>query len=100
MAANFITLNTSDTIATHALRILGVKSQLQSLINNLENLIAESFQMFDGSGDQQFVLPKTKYGCASVAEAQTIFNDLNGTLLALKGEAQNANAIDLSTRIG
>lgn len=103
MAAPFITLNKNDSNATHALRIIGAKSQVQSLINILENLVSESFQMFDGQGDQQFVLPATKYGCTgatATADAQTIFNDMNGILQALKGEAQNANAIDFSTRIG
>lgn len=103
MAAPFITLNKTDANATHAARILSAKVQVQSLINSLEDLVAESFQMFDGSGDQQFVLPATKYGCSgatATADAQTIFNDMNGILLALKGQAQNANAVDFSTRIG
>lgn len=103
MAAPFITLNKTDSNATHALRILGAKSQVQSIIDALENLVAESFQMFDGTGDQQFVLVAEKYGCTgatAIADAQTIFNDMNGILLALKGQAQNANAIDFSTRLG
>ena len=100
MAANFITIARSDSTATHANRILAVNAQVKTLIDNLESLIAESYQMFDGSGAEQFTMPKAKYGVASNAEAQTVFDLLNGTLLALKGTAQNANAIDLATRIG
>lgn len=100
MAAPFITINHTDTAATHAFRIIAVSQQLKTLKDSLNQLVAESFQMFDGSGDQQFVLPATKYGVATTADAQTIFNLLNGTLLALTGQAQNSNAVDLATRIG
>lgn len=103
MSAPFITINRTDTTATHAARILSINAQVKNLMNDLSTLIAESFQMFDGSGDQQFVLPAVKYGLSGAtanADAQAIFNDLNGTLMALKGEAQNSNAVDLATRIG
>lgn len=100
MAAPFITVSRSDTAATHALRILEVNRQIKDLMESLETLVAESFQMFDGSGAEQFTLPKIKYGVATNAEAQTVFNLLNGTMLALKGTAQNANAVELATRIG
>lgn len=100
MAAPFITINRTDTAATHAQRILSVNTQIKNLMESLETLVAESFQMFDGAGAEQFTLPKTKYGVNTNAEAQIVFNSMNGTLLALKGTAQNANAIELATRIG
>lgn len=100
MSAPFITIAKTDSNATHAFRVLSVNSQIKNLRESLESLVAESFQMFDGQGDEQFTMPKVKYGVSTNTEAQTIFNLLNGTLLALNGSAQNSNAIDLATRIG
>jgi hypothetical protein len=100
MAAPFITINREDKLATHAGRVLAVNSQVKVLMESLETLIAESFQMFDGNGAEQFTMPKVKYGVTTNAQAQTVFDLMNGTLNALKGTAQNANAIDLATRIG
>lgn len=100
MAAPFITIARNDSNATHAQRLLTINAQLKALRENLESLVAESFQMFDGNGDQQFVMVAEKYGVASVAEAQTVFNLLNGTKLAIDGSAQNSNAVELATRIG
>lgn len=100
MAANFITIARADSNATHAQRLLSIQSRSRDIISDLTEFIAESYQMFDGSGAEQFTMPKTKYGVASNAEAQAVFDLLNGTLNALKGTAQNANAVDLATRIG
>lgn len=96
MAAPFITINRTDTAATHAQRILAVNLQLKTLRSNLTDLIAESFQMFDGTGDQQFVLVATKYGVGSIAEAQTVFDLMNGMLTAINA----SNEAQLATRIG
>lgn len=96
MAANYITIDRTDTNATHGQRIIAVVQQLKSIRSNLEDLIAESFQMFDGAGAEQFTLPKVKYGVASTAEAQTVFDLMNGMLAAING----SNEAQLATRIG
>lgn len=96
MAAPFITINRTDTAATHAQRILQINSQLKSLRSSLTDIIAESFQMFDGNGDQQFVLVATKYGVATTAEANTVFDLMNGMLTAINA----SNEAQLATRIG
>jgi hypothetical protein len=100
MAAPFITVSRTDTNATHAGRVLSIQSRVRDLMSDIEEFIAESFQMFDGVGAEQFTLPKTKYGVSTNAEAQIVFDLLNGTLAALKGTDENANAVELSTRIG
>ncbi len=104
MAAPFITVNRSNTstTATHALRLLALQIQTRDLISSLEEFIAESFQMFDGTDSEavQFALNATKYGVSTPAEAHAIFDLLNGTLSALKGEAQNAQAVALATKVG
>lgn len=96
MAAPFITINRTDTAATHAQRILQINSQLKALRSSLTDIIAESFQMFDGNGDQQFVLVATKYGVATTAEANTVFDLMNGMLTAINA----SNEAQLATRIG
>ncbi len=96
MSAPFITINRTDTAATHAQRILSVSSKLKDLRSELGDLIAESFQMFDGQGPEQFTLVKTKYGVATEAEANTVFDLMNGMLTAINA----SNEAQLATRIG
>lgn len=96
MAASFITIATDDTQATHARRILAVSQQVKTLRSNLTDLIAESFQMFDGNGPEQFTLPKTKYGVSTNAEAQALFDLMNGMLSAINA----SNEAQLATRVG
>lgn len=96
MAAPFITINRADTNATHAQRILSVSQQLKSIRSNLKDIIDESFQMFDGNGAEQFTLVKTKYGVSTNAEANTLFDLMNGMLIAINA----SNEAQLATRIG
>lgn len=96
MAAPFITIDRTDTAATHAQRILSISQQVKTLRSNLSDVIAESFQMFDGEGAEQFTLPKTKYGVSTNAEAQTLFDLMNGMLSAINA----SNEAQLATRIG
>lgn len=53
---------------------------------------------YNNSGD--FTALMTAAGTASTADAQALFDLLNGSLNALNGTAQNANAIALIDRIG
>lgn len=96
MSAPFITIARTDANATHGQRILSVNAQLKSLRANLADIIAESFQMFDGNGPEQFTLVKTKYGVSTNAEAQALFDLMNGMLIAING----SNEAQLATRIG
>ncbi len=103
MSAPFITVDRSNTAtATHAARLLALQTKTRDLISDLEEFIAESFHMFDGTDSEavQFALNATKYGVSSAANAHIVFDLLNGTVSALKGQAQNANAVELATRIG
>ena len=103
MAAPFITVTPDANSATHARRLLALASAVRNLRSDLAEFIAESYQMFDGNGAEQFTLNAQKYGLSGPtanAQAQTVFDLLNGTLLALNGTAQNSNAKDLAERIG
>lgn len=104
MAAPFITVNKANaaTTATHALRLLSLRQRTSDLISDLSEIIAEMFQMLDGDGssDTHYDLVTTKFGLDSNAHAHAIFDRLNGVLLALKGEAQNAQAVALANGVG
>lgn len=102
MAAPYITISRTDPAATHAQRLLQVNASVKQLREQIDSLVAESFQMFDGDGSNvaHFTLNATKYGVATNAQAQAVFDLLNGTKLALEGAAQNANAVALATQIG
>lgn len=104
MAAPFITVTPSDS-ATHSRRLLKMQASARDLMSDLEEFIAESYQMFDGSGAEQFTLPKIKYGVGTNAEAQAIFDMLNGTLADMKkvlveNGPPTGNAVALATRVG
>lgn len=96
--SNFITITRNDTAATHAQRLLNLIQQQRAAINDGAQLMAEAYQMF-GDGSDKFNIFAQKFGC-SVEDAQTVFDILNGTQLAMRGKDLNANAIDLTTRIG
>lgn len=100
MAAAFITVSRTDTNATHSSRVLSIQSRTRDIISDLTEIIAETQQMFDGVGAEQFTLPKTKYGVATNADAQAVYDMFNGMLGALKGTATNSQAVTLATRVG
>lgn len=102
MAAPFITVDINAEGATHARRLLGLQTSTRDLISKTEEFIAESFQMFDGDGSSSahFELNKTKYGVGTVAQANEVFDLLNGMLAALKGTDQNAQAVAFATKVG
>ncbi len=104
MPAPFITINRSNfnTTATHAARAISLSQRTRDLISDLEEIIAEMFQMFDGDGssDAHYDLVTIKFGLESNAKAHILFDKFNGELLALKGEAQNAQAVSLATSVG
>ncbi len=103
MAAPFITLDrTNTTVATHVPRALDLQVRTARLILDLQQIIAEMFQMFDGDGSQDahYTLVTTKFGLESNAKAHILFDLLNGELAALKGTGQNANAVDVADRLG
>ncbi len=104
MAAPFITISIANigTTATHALRAKAFQVRTATLIKDLEQVIAEMFQMFDGDGSQDahYTLVTTKFGLGSNAEAHILFDLFNGTLAALKGTGQNSNAVDVADRLG
>lgn len=97
--SNFITVSRTDSAATHAQRLLQLVQQTKSVLNDGAQLIAESYQMFGEEGPDKFLEFAEKFG-VEVADAQTLFDLLNGTQNAMHGTDQNAQAVALSTRVG
>lgn len=99
MAAQFISIARTDSNATHFQKILSVPGRITTLINDLESIVASFYMMDEGAGPGQFALFETKYGIPE-GDGQAVFDLVNGTLSALKGDAQTANAVELSNRVG
>lgn len=97
--SNFITVSRSDSNATHAQRLLSLVQQTKSALNDGAQLIAEAYQMFGEEGPEKFAEFAEKFG-VDVADAQALFDMLNGQQQALRGDSQNAQSVALSTRVG
>lgn len=96
MAADFIKINRGNSAAVFAQELIQIPRQLRSLIENLEKVQQTGFRMFDGS---DFTVFEENYGLPT-GKGQTVFDLVNGTLQALSGAAQNANAEELINRVG
>lgn len=97
--SNFITVSRTDSNATHAQRLLSLVQQTKSVLNDGAQLIAEAYQMFGEEGPDKFNEFAEKLGIAS-ADAQAVFDMLNGQQQAMRGTAENAQSVALSTRVG
>lgn len=96
MAADFIKIIRNDTAAPFAPEILSVVAQVRSAQETLLQIQAKGFRMFNGS---DFSVFETNYGIPT-GSGQAVFDLINGTVLALTGTAQNANAQELINRVG
>lgn len=96
MAADFIKLNRTASTAPFVNELVSIPTDLRRLMDKLEQVREKGFRMFDGSDFNVF---ETLYGIPP-GSGQAVFDRVNGTLLALKGEAQNANALELMNAVG
>jgi hypothetical protein len=99
MAADFIKIVRNNSNATHAQRMLNAVAQVRSALTVLEEIQGLGYRMFDAGPPVDFEVFEQTFGVPEGA-GQTVFDLVNGTVLALKGEAQNANATELITRVG
>lgn len=93
---DFIKIDRTNSTAVFASEMVSLPQNLQRVINQLERIQQMGYRMFD---DPDFSMFETNFGIPT-GQGQTVFNLINGTLLALNGTAQNANAIELVTRVG
>lgn len=104
MAADFITLNRTSSTAPFVNELVSIPNDVRRLIDRLEQVREKGFRMFVPAGENNnppadFSVFETKYGIPT-GQGQTVFDLVNGTLIALKGEAANANALELMNRVG
>lgn len=98
MAKDFITVNRYDNNAIFANELASIPQSLRNLVNALEKVQQTGYRMFT-TDPLDFSLFEQKHGLPAGA-GQAVFDLVNGTLMALKGQAQNANAVELMNRVG
>jgi hypothetical protein len=98
MPTDFLRADPSLTPAAqfYASKLVSTSKGLRSVIDQLEEIFAVMSHNNNGS---TFTQIETLFGLAS-GNGQAVFDLVNGTLLALKGTAQNSNAISLIDRVG
>jgi hypothetical protein len=100
MAADFIKIDRNNNAAPFASEIIAAVSQIRQAQETLLKIQAKGFRMFDTTPDpDDFSVFETNYGIPTDS-GQTVFNLVNGTVMALAGTAQNANAQELMNRVG
>jgi hypothetical protein len=100
MAADFIKIDRNDNAAPFAGEIISAVAQLRTAQDTLLKIQAKGFRMFDTVPDpDDFSVFETNYGIPT-GSGQTVFNLVNGTVIALAGTGQNANAQELINRVG
>lgn len=100
MAADFIEINRSNNLAIFANEIITAVAQVRAAQDTLLKIQAKGFRMFDATPNpDDFSVFETKYGIPT-GFGQIVFDLINGTVLALKGDAQNGNAQELINRVG
>lgn len=98
MAADYIKIDRNNTAAPFAGEIISAVAQLQQAQQTLLKIQGKGFRMFTTSPDD-FSVFETNYGIPT-GQGQTVFNLINGTVMALKGELLTANAQELINRVG
>lgn len=96
MAADFIPIIRNDSQAIFFQDLVSLPQQVRALVDKLESVQQRGFRMFEGS---DFTVFETKFGIPT-GQGQTAFDLVNGTLQAMTGQAQNANAVELMNRVG
>lgn len=96
MADDFIKINRGNAAAVFAQDLVQLPQQLRSVIDKLEKIQQTGYRMFNGS---DFTMFEENYGIPT-GSGQTVFDLVNGTLSALSGTDQNANAEEFINRVG
>lgn len=97
MASSFIPITLNDSNARFAQDLKRASDLTRQLMDTLDGIVDRGFR-FLGS-PAEFAAFEAAYGLPT-GTGQTVFDIVNGTKLALNGDAQNGNAIDLRDRIG
>jgi hypothetical protein len=98
MAADFIPIDRTDSTAVFSNKLVALAPELRRVIDKLEEIQQMGYRMFVAD-PADFTMFETNFGIPT-GQGQTVFNLVNGTILALNGTAQNGNAIELINRVG
>lgn len=96
MAADFILVTRNNSAAPFAGDPINLSRQIRSLLEIAQSISDKGARMVSGT---DYTLFETLYGLPTGA-GQPYLNFVNGTISALKGTAQNANAIEIMNRVG
>lgn len=98
MPIDFLRVNPALTpdAAFYGNRLISASKSLRSVVDQLEEILAVMSHSNNGASFAQI---ETLFGLAA-GNGQAVFDLVNGTLLALKGTAQNSNALSLIDRVG
>lgn len=93
---DFIKIDRTNSTAVFSSEMVTLPQDLRRVMDKLEKIQQMGYRMFD---DPDFTMFETNFGIPT-GQGQTVFNLINGTILALTGAAQNANAVELVNRVG
>ncbi len=96
--SDFIKIDRTTSTAVFSNKLVAIGPELRRVMDKLEEIQQMGYHMFSGD-PPVFTVFESNFGVPPDS-GQTVFNLVNGTLLALRGEAQNSNAIDLINRVG
>ena len=95
---DFIAVIRTDSAAVNSGKILTAVAQVRAALSTLQEIVDVGYHNFTTNPDD-FTAFEKLFGIPT-GHGQEVFTLINGTRGALKGEFQNANAVDLINRIG
>ena len=93
---DFIKIDRTTSTAVFSSEMVSLPQNLRRVMDQLEKIQQMGYRMFD---DPDFTMFEANFGIPT-GQGQTVFNLINGSILALTGAAQNANAVELVNRVG
>lgn len=98
MANDFIKLNRASAPAVFVNDLVNLPRELRAWVDKAEKIRDMGYRMFVAD-PVDFSAFETNYGIPT-GSGQAVFDLINGTLGALAGTMQNANAEELMNRVG
>lgn len=95
--SQFIEVDRTVSTAVFAPKLISLPKDLRNVLDRLTEIQEMGYQMIGDPPD--FTVFETLFGL-STGQGVTVFNLVNGILLASNGEAQNANATEFIARVG
>lgn len=97
--SDFIKIDRTTSTAVFSNELVSLPQNLRRVMDQLQKIQEMGYHMFDAGSPPDFTVFETNFGVPT-GQGNTVFDLVNGTLLALNGDAQNANATELINRVG